>query len=231
MLPQHKIAIRWSAEFAYAIGLLVTDGCIYSQRKMINFTSKDGEQIKNFAQCLHITNKIGIKNSGRKKRKEYFYLQVGDSAFCDFLNTIGITPRKSKTIGSVDVPQEFFFDFLRGHFDGDGTFYSYWDPRWRSSYMFYTVFASASEEHILWLRRKVFQRLGISGHIRKAGKAPMYEIRYAKAESLKLLPNLYYNPQVVCLSRKSQKIEKALAVIGVRLANLCAGGEMADAPP
>ncbi len=217
MHPQHKIAIRWSPEFAYAIGLLVTDGCIYSNRKMINFTSKDEEQMKNFMGCLGITNKIGMKSSGSNREKKYFNLQVGDVAFCNFLNSIGIMPQKSKIIGSIDIPPEYFFDFLRGHFDGDGTFYSYWDPRWRSSYMFYTVFMSASEKHIVWIREGILRRLAIKGHITKTGKAPMYEIKYAKAESLKLLPKMYYNPEVVCLSRKRKKIEDALAVINKKL--------------
>ena len=217
MRPQNKIAIKWSPEFAYAIGLFVTDGCIYSNRKMINFTSKDEEQMKNFTRCLDIKNKVGMKSSGSSKEKKYFNLQVGDVTFCDFLNRIGITPRKTKTIGLVDIPSEFFFDFLRGHFDGDGTFYSYWDPRWRSSYMFYTVFVSASEKHILWIREEIFQRLGIKGHLTKTGDTPMYGIKYAKAESLKLLPKMYYNPEVVCLSRKRDKIEKALSVIDQKL--------------
>jgi hypothetical protein len=117
----------------------------------------------------------------------------------------------------LDIPEEYFFDFLRGHFDGDGTFYSYSDPRWRSSYMFYTVFISASQKHVLWLRKKIFELIGVKGHLTKNGKTPIYEVRYAKAESLQLLPKLYYNREVVCLSRKRKKIEKALAVEGKRL--------------
>lgn len=190
---------------------------------MINFTSKDEEQTKNFMQCLNIKNKVGMKSSGSQVEKKYFNLQVGDVLFCDFLNEIGIMPQKTKTIGEIDVPKEYFFDFLRGHHDGDGTFYSYWDPRWRSSYMFYTVFISASEQHILWLREQIFDRVGIKGHFTKNGKTPIYGIKYAKAESLKLLPRMYYNPEVVCLSRKRIKIEKALAVVNQNLTDLCAG--------
>ena len=159
----------------------------------------------------------GKKGSGLGLGKRYFQIQIGDIQFCDFLQNIGITPRKTKTIGAVSIPDLYFFDFLRGHHDGDGTFYSYWDPRWRSSYMFYTVFISASEKHILWLRKRISEMLGIHGHVTKTGKTPMYEIKYAKAESLILLPKMYYNPEVVCLSRKRKKIEKALAVISKKL--------------
>jgi hypothetical protein len=70
--------------------------------------------------------------------------------------------------------------------------------------MFYTVFMSADE---------IFHQLGIKGHITITGKTPMYQIKYAKAESLILLPKMYYNAEVVCLSRKRKKIEAALAVV------------------
>jgi hypothetical protein len=219
MHPQGKVKLEWSAEFVYAIGLLVTDGCVYSNHKVVNLTSKDEEQIRNFMQCLHVTNKVGMKSSRANKEKKYFNLQVGDVTFCDFLNKIGIMPQKTKIIGVVDIPSRYFFDFLRGHFDGDGTFYSYWDPRWKSSFMFYTVFMSASEKHILWIREEIFQRLGIRGHITRTGRTPIYEVRYVKADSLKLLPKMYYNTQVVCLSRKRDKISAALAVEGLQLTN------------
>ena len=218
MKPLRKVAIAWSPEFAYAIGLLVTDGCLYGDGRLIDFTSKDAQQIQNFMDCLHIDLKIGQKKSGYDGNI-CSRVQFGDADFYQFLLSIGLMQRKSKILGSIAVPDEYFFDFLRGHFDGDGTFYSYWDPRWRSSYLFYTVFSSASEKHILWIREVIFKKAGLRGRVTKTGKTPMYQLKYAKAESLQLLPKLYYNAQVVCLSRKREKSEKALAVINKTLEN------------
>jgi LAGLIDADG-like domain len=214
--PMGKVKIEWSANFAYAIGLLVTDGCLSSSQRHISLVSKDREMLENFKQCLNINNKISDHHSGSGFTN--LRVQFGDIAFYKFLNSIGVMARKTKIIGAVDIPDEYFFDFLRGHHDGDGTFYSYWDPRWRSSYMFYTVFISASEGHVLWLREEMFKRLGIRGHFTKTGSTPICSLKYAKAESLKLLPRMYYNPEVVCLSRKRKKIEKGLAVINKKLA-------------
>lgn len=121
-------------------------------------------------------------------------------------------PKKSKRIDTLIIPDRYFFNFLRGHFDGDGTFYSYWDQRWKSSFMFYTVFISASERHLRWLRVKLAKLLSIKGHVIKGINESVYYLRYAKRESLKLLPKLYYDKNVVCLSRKRLKIERALRV-------------------
>ena len=212
MRPKGKVKLIWSPEFAYAIGLLVTDGCMSSDGRHIDLTSNDKEQLVNFMKCLGIKNKIGFKMSGYTGRQA-MCVQFSDVTFYNFLVGIGLMPNKSKVLEAIAIPDEYFFDFLRGDFDGDGTFYSYWDPRWRSSYMFYTVFMSASEKHIYWMRDEIFQRLGIKGHITITGKTPMYQIKYAKAESLILLPKMYYNAEVVCLSRKRKKIEAALAIL------------------
>ena len=213
--PKGKIKIKWSSNFGYAIGLLTTDGCLSNTGRHIVFVSKDYEQINNFLKILHIKNiKIGKSFSGRKRNMVY-KVQFGDVIFYKFLLGIGLTPAKSKTIGNLNIPNKFFFDFLRGSFDGDGCFYSYWDPRWRSSFMFYTAFASASKKHIDWIRREIYERLKVKGHITKDKKKITYQLKYAKKESLKIIKNMYYSRSIVYLTRKRKKIEKALKVAGL----------------
>jgi len=82
---------------------------------------------------------------------------------------------------------------------------------------FYVEFISASEKHIFWLREIIRGIARVSGHITKGGGHITYQLKYAKAESLKLLPKLYYDKAVVCLSRKRKKIEKALEIVGRQL--------------
>jgi len=214
--PLSKVKIQWSPNFAYAIGLITTDGNLSPDGRHMDFTSQDREQLLNFMKCLGIKVRIGYKPSGFSK-KPVTHIQFGDVLLYKFLLEIGLTPRKSKTIGAIQIPRRYFFDFLRGHFDGDGTFYSYFDPRWRSSYMFYTTFTSASAKHILWLRNSIQRYLGISGHITHTGTTIFYQLKYAKKESLKLLKKLYYSKKITCLTRKYLKIKRALAIIGATL--------------
>ncbi len=219
MKPLEKVKIKWSPEFAYAIGLLATDGNLSSDGRHINFTSKDRNLVKIFSKCLGVKNKIGKKARAKEKIKKYFYVQFGDVIFYKFLLSIGLMPKKSRRIDTLIIPDKYFFDFLRGHLDGDGTFISYWDPRWRSSFMFYTIFISASKKHIEWLRGRIFWKLKIWGHITKSINDSIYCLKYAKRESLKLLPRIYYDKKVICLSRKRIKIEKALKVNNKQLSN------------
>jgi len=214
--PKNEINLTWRPELAYAIGLLVTDGNVSKDGRHIIFVSKDIQQINNFNKCLGIKPKLGRAISGYDGKSAH-RVQFGNVIFYNFLLSIGIMPAKSKIISEILLPDKYFFDFLRGCFDGDGCFYSYWDKRWRSSFMFYIEFVSASKKHIDWLRSEVLKKLGISGHVTKGKTSSVYQLKFAKAESLKLLAKLYYNPQVVCLSRKRKKIEEALAVVDKKL--------------
>ena len=178
----------------------------------MSLSSNDIEQIENFKKCLGLDNKIGTNYSGTSTKKG-FRIQFSDILFYKFLEKIGLSAHKSLTIGSVLVPRKYYFDFLRGHFDGDGTFFSYWDKRWKSSYMFYLCFYSASKNHINWLRSRNARYLGIKGHICKSKNDSTYSLRYAKGESLILLKHMYRNKNPR-LSRKYLKIKKALAILG-----------------
>lgn len=215
-IKRNKIDIKWSANFAYAIGLIATDGSMSSDGRHFDFTSKDRDQLVNFMNCLKIKVKIGHKTSGHSKKK-ITRIQFGSVKLYKFLLGIGMTPAKTKTIGALDIPDKYLFDFLRGHLDGDGCFYSYWDKRWKNSYMFYTIFVSASKKHIDWIRENIDKKLKIKGHVTESSKGNIYQLKYAKYESLKLLKKIYYNKNVICLNRKRLKIEKALGIIDLIL--------------
>lgn len=190
MKPKRKDKIKWSPNIAYIVGLLTTDGNLRKDGRHIDFTSKDIQLIKTFKKCLGLKNKIGLKNSGFSNKK-YFRVQFSDIILYNWLLNLGLTPKKSKTIGELKIPDKYFFDFLRGHFDGDGSCYSYWDKRWDSSFMFYTKFYSASKKHLLWLRFRIKKLLNIKGDLNRGGKNIIYQLKYAKRESKILIPKIY----------------------------------------
>src|SRR3989344_4096405 len=209
--PKKIINEKWTANLAYAIGLLATDGCLSSDGLLIDLTSKDEEQLLNFSKCVGVNFNIG--NKWNLKGDKCLRIQFKNRIFYDFLLSIGLTPKKSLTIGKLKIPSKYFFDFLRGCFDGDGCFYSYWDPRWRSSHMFYLSFSSANETHILWLQKEIKKLLLIKGHISKSQrKGSIYNLRYAKKETMEVIEKMYYNHSIICLLRKRIKIEKTLKI-------------------
>lgn len=207
--------VRWSGELAYAVGLMVTDGCLSSDGRHLDLTSKDRQQLLNFMRCIRKDVAIGTKKTPQGTLVNR--VQFSDVVLYRFLVSIGLTPQKTHTIGPIVIPRKYFFDFLRGHFDGDGTFYSYYDSRWKTSFMFYLIFASASKAHITWLQGELRERLKVKGHITTAVGHSVIQLKYAKRETLLILKKMYPKRSVICLSRKRLKIAKTLRIVGKSL--------------
>jgi len=209
MSPKRIEEIKWSPEIAYAVGLITADGCLSIDGRHVELTSKDIQLLETFKKCLKLKNKIGFKSSGFSKRK-CPHVQFGDIVLYKWLLGIGLTPHKSKTIGELKIPDKYFFDFLRGYFDGDGSCYSYWDSRWASSFMFYVSFNSGSLHHLEWLRSKLKELLKINGHIKPGTRS--WQLNYAKKESKAIIPKMYYRKDLPHLKRKYKKIKSILDI-------------------
>lgn len=198
-----KRTYSWNRRMAYIVGLITTDGCLLNDKRHIDFTSKDLQLVELYRDMLRPTAKIGIKLSG--SGKSYYRVQLGDVSLYNFLENLGLTPRKSLTLNQLAVPSTYFADFLRGCFDGDGSVYGVVDKRWPNSYMFYTCFASASLPFLEWLKTELAAQLpDIGGHIRRSA-TNLYQLSYGKADTRQIFRFMYYDPSVSCLHRKHQR--------------------------
>jgi len=202
--------MRWSKKLAYCVGLLLTDGHLSKDGRHIDLTSKDVEQLETFKKCLGLKVKIGSKSSGRPGEERYPRIQFGNVKFYKWLLTIGFVQNKTYGVGALEIPDRFFSHFLRGFYDGDGCSYSYFDPRWRSSFMFYTSFVAKSEKHIRWLRKNIRRLVGVKGRVVYTSR--VYRLQYAKRESKIVIAYIYKGADKIYLSRKYDKIMKILKV-------------------
>jgi hypothetical protein len=161
-------------------------------------------------QLLHRTNKIGTERT--RTGGTAFKTQFGDAALYEWLMAVGLTPRKSLTLGSLRVPDEHVLALARGLLDGDGSIINKtYRANTRSSAPYYweyllTRFISASKKHLEWLQRRLSKQLGIRGWLGASSittrGTTMWALTYAKRESCTLLPALYADPSAPCLIRK-----------------------------
>jgi len=199
-----KNTYTWSPAIAYSVGLIASDGCLYKDQRHISLVSVDMEILTNFSKSLGKDFTISNYNTGHDVGADAYRIQIGDVAYYDFLLGNGITPAKSKTIGKLLVPDDYYADFLRGEFDGDGSIWGYWDPRWRSSLMYYTQFTSASFVFLAWLQYQNSRLIGTTlGEIYKGKKA--ISLKYAKSDSQKIFKFMYYSLDSLKLTRKYNK--------------------------
>lgn len=164
--------------------------------------------VNNFKKALEITKEPVRFARGGESEKKYLRVYFKSRQFYDLLFSIGITTAKSKTIKSVSVPDEYFADFLRGLFDGDGTFWTWWDKRWPNSFGYTLGLCSASPSFIAWLKKIMTKKYGVKGFIHYG--AGVYTIRYVKRDTRKIFANMYYAEGLLYLQRKYHKIKNAL---------------------
>lgn len=200
----YKQRYIWNPDLAYIAGLFASDGCLANNGRHLIMTSKDKEIINHTMRILEIKAQPRVK-VGAFGTVAY-HLQFSNVALYDFFLASGITPAKSKTMGTMKIPDEYYADFLRGYFDGDGTSYGYMDKRWKSSFMFYVGFTSASRNFLTYLQATNTALIGTtSGSIRAGTRVD--NLVYAKADSLKLAAFMYYGSGVPHLARKKAKLD------------------------
>ncbi len=207
--PKCRVEIVWEPDFAYAVGLIVADGSLSKDYSHLDFTSKDLDLIEVFVKCLKLSGiKIGKKKSSTSS-SVYYRVQFGDVTFHSWLRSIGIHPNKSKTIQEVhNIPEEYFFDFLRGVWDGDGTIYEVRDSRWPKATIVSIGFASGSKPFLNWLKDQLSLRIQVRGFI-TLGKNS-FQLRYVKSDSIAIAKSMFYKKDLPGLHRKFAKAQKIL---------------------
>lgn len=197
--------IAWSPELAYAVGLAATDGCLINTGRHVAFVSTDRELVETFLAC------VGRGETTIRQQGNAYRVQFGDVALYRWLEEIGLTQRKSLTLGRIEVPDCHFVDLVRGLLDGDGSISHYVHHPVQRDYPTYlyrrlTVrFHSASPEHLRWLQKRLVEALSIKGAlIQQTKNRPnnMYALQYTKYASITLLSKLYEDPLSPRLLRK-----------------------------
>jgi hypothetical protein len=213
--------LPWTADRAYAVGLIATDGNLSRKAGRLTITSNDVDLLSTVRRRLDLCAPI------RPHRGGYGYrchrLAWSDIRFYNWLLDLGLTPAKSLTLGPLAIPDNYFADFLRGCIDGDGSVLVYTD-RYHSDknarYVYerlYVSLVSASPAFVSWIQASAHHLLGVRGAISRTSggeRRAIWKVRYAKEESICLLRAIYYAPDVCCLWRKRAVAERFLRPLG-----------------
>ncbi len=108
---------------AYILGLIISDGYVDNYSKL-TFTSKDKELVEIFQRELkseHKLAKYDVYDKRTDKTYTRYSLQVASKDIVNDLNNLGVFSNKSFTCRLPQIPEELFWHFVRGLFDGDGS--------------------------------------------------------------------------------------------------------------
>jgi hypothetical protein len=194
---------------AYIVGLTATDGCLFTGRRKLNFKSEDRELVATYLQLLGRTNRI--KSDKTRTGGTVYFTEFHDSRLYEWFRSVGLTPKKSLTLGAIDAPEIHLPALARGLLDGDGSILNYTQAPTRRTYPNYlyerlsACFHSASEVHIEWLRDRLRSLVDTRGYVevrRREGRHDFFKLKYGKHASIRLLGVLYADPNAPRLERK-----------------------------
>lgn len=176
------------ADLWYLVGLITSDGCLYKDGRHIDVTSKDYEFLKNLVARLDLPNKVGVKKDG--KGKQAHRIQIANRNLYDFLLSIGLRPNKSLELRELDIPKEYFVDFLRGLIDGDGYMGRWIHPSNKKEQWSLRI-CSGSRFFIDWLKNRIESLLNAKGKIYQDLDTRCV-LKYGKMAAREILKRCYY---------------------------------------
>ncbi len=186
---RNKLIIE-SPNIWYLVGLIASDGYLSSDGRHIDITSIDYEFLKGVRDLFGVNNKIGTKYNSNNQKS--FRIQIANRDFYNFLSSTGLSPNKSLSIASLDIPNEFFSDFLRGLIDGDGGILK-WFHSANFKEQWSLRISSGSNNFLEWLRDKIEEIFRAKGKIyQDNARGTSFKLKYGKVAARKILEECYY---------------------------------------
>ncbi|OGZ74062.1 MAG: hypothetical protein A3A98_02200 [Candidatus Staskawiczbacteria bacterium RIFCSPLOWO2_01_FULL_40_39] len=199
---------------AYVLGFFTADGNMIKNKRGAHFISieiTDLDILERMREVIGSNHRIGV----RKKKfpnKIAYRLQIGSRIMFDDLLKLGLMPAKSKIVDLPKIPEEYFSEFVRGYFDGDGSVtisnYIRKDRNNTKRRIILSGFTSGSKEFLrnMHLELKKFAFI-IGGTFHFSGRG--YRLYFSVTDSLKLYNFMYRKVENdLFLSRKKIKFEK-----------------------
>lgn len=195
---------KWSPNMAYILGYIFADGCLLKNRYRLKIASCDKSHLRKVLYVMKSNYPMLANWSDNRKVPNYYSIVDSKKVYFDLIR-LGLVPRKSKVAELPYIPERYFFHFLRGYFDGDGSVY-YDKPhidRGDKKYVrLNACFTSASYNLLNTLQELISKKLKI--YQQKLSKNyDAFKLRYSTQDALKLLSRLYKNSnKVLRLDRK-----------------------------
>jgi hypothetical protein len=210
---------KWSDKMAYVLGVICTDGSLFpnkdkdslkkSKTSISRFTvfQKEPELLEKILSLMECNAKL-LYN----KKTEYesgvagegYFFHINNEKIYDDLIVLGITPRKSLTLKFPEIPPPYVRHFIRGCWDGDGSFH--YETK---SGRFGASFVSGSLEFIKSMLAELYKAELPKRTIHKHTTSAVYYFKFYGSQCKQLYHYLYDSvPASQYLTRKHDLIER-----------------------
>jgi len=109
-------------ESAWALGFIAADGCIESDN-CYSICQAEIEPLEKIKKIIGTTKPIEFRINTGYSNGPYYRLRINCVKHVLAMSKFNLTPKKSLTLNLPILPDKYFWHFVRGYFDGDGSIY------------------------------------------------------------------------------------------------------------
>lgn len=213
------IFLKEDATSFYLLGAYMTDGNIINSygSRTARFAVKDQSWVENIRDVVSPKRPVYFTKNG------LYQLNLNGQILVDWFIKWGCVPNKSLTLSlTKPIPDEYFYDFLRGVIDGDGSILIINDKSQGRNYTKPTIMIySASKPFIKYIHETII-RFGFKAYvhliIRKAKtikgrpvkESSCWRLYITGKEAKRILQCMYGKEHKIYLKRKRDVAEKII---------------------
>ena len=194
-----------NSNMAWILGFIASDGTIRKNRNTIKIglAIKDKEILERIRKEINIENKV--KEYTNTQGFECCQLEWTSEEHKKDLSNYNIIPQKTfKLLPPLKLKKEYWIDYIRGYFDGDGSVNTNGNNGIRFS------ICAANKKILEWII-DVFYKYGIPKvniYKKIIGLNPLYYFEYSTNSTKKIYNILYSTNSNLYLKRKKNKFEE-----------------------
>jgi len=191
---------------AYVLGFWFADGYMRHEKSYrVIFSSLDLNHLQLIRKALESTSPI-VRYRRNGILEKTSHLCVHSKKLYSNLQALGGIRNKSKTLSFPLVPHKFLPDFIRGHFDGDGSVHFIKYKHSKNGKIYTNVrsnFTSGSKQFLESIRDILSKDLGLySKKVCQYGPH-QFKLGYGQNDTGKLLRYMYYPKHKISFRRKA----------------------------
>ena len=203
-LDEHYFENIDNEEKAYFLGLIVSDGCIYSQNirsSMVTITLQGCDKyiLERFIKCIKSNKHITSDGRG------CFEIQILSDIMVNDLRKYGLFENKSlHTIFPKNLPKDLYCHFIRGLIDGDGSI-SFYNRQNRCCHVKAIRFCQGNKKFVEDFIKFLHDNIGTKMINVYQEKENLWSCAYRTNSDMILLINYLYKDATIYLTRKKEK--------------------------
>lgn len=202
---------------AYILGFFAADGTMIRTTRNTYYIAIqviDKDVIYYIRESLGSNHTINVRKRFGNEH-DLYRLQIGSREMYQDLENLGFTSGKTKQLSMPKIPKKFFYDFVRGYFDGDGNVWvgNVHKDRKTMTRVIQVTFTSCSKSFLLMLQKEM-KAFGINGGSLYSPTSKSFSrLSFVNRNASKIYKMMYNIETPFCLIRKKAVFDKYFAAV------------------